>query len=363
MASGPASPVRGAYAASHPDAVPPGLQGSIESVEQVREACAAFRDVADSLRTSIARTVIGQQDAVEQVLMALLANGHVLLEGVPGLGKTLLVKALGSSLGLGFARIQCTPDLMPADVLGTHIVVEDEGGGGRSMRFRPGPIFAQILLVDEINRATPKSQSALLEAMQERRVTVGGETRDLPAPFLVMATQNPIEQEGTYPLPEAQLDRFLLKVTVPYVSREELLEILGRTTGGAVPDLPPVLGAAGVAAAQRLARMVLVAPHVQDYAIRLVLATHPGGSGCPADLAPLISIGASPRAAQALLSCAKVRALFAGRAAVGTADIAALAHAALRHRVMRSFEAEAGGITVDAIIDRVLAHVPREWQP
>ena len=363
MASGTPSPVKGVGAPLHPDIVPAGLHAHIDSVEHVREACAAFRGVAESLRTAIAHTVIGQQDAVEQVLMALFANGHVLLEGVPGLGKTLLVKALGASLGLGFARIQCTPDLMPADVLGTHIVVDDEAGGGRSMRFRPGPIFAQILLVDEINRATPKSQSALLEAMQERRVTVGGETRDLPSPFLVLSTQNPIEQEGTYPLPEAQLDRFLLKVTVPYVSREELVAILERTTGGAPAETAPVLGAAGIAAAQRLARMVLVAPHVQDYAIRLVLATHPGSPACPGDLAPLISIGASPRAAQALLSCAKVRALFAGRAAVGTSDIAALAHAALRHRLMRSFEAEAGGIAVDAIVDRVLAHVPREWQP
>jgi MoxR-like ATPase len=363
MASGPASPSRDSHASPLEGDVPAALHGPFDSVESVRDACASFRHVADALRTAIGRTVIGQQDAVEQVLMALLANGHVLLEGVPGLGKTLLVKALGAALGLNFARIQCTPDLMPADVLGTHIVVDDEAGGGRSMRFRPGPIFAQILLVDEINRATPKSQSALLEAMQERRVTVGGETRDLPSPFLVLATQNPIEQEGTYPLPEAQLDRFLLKVTVPYVSREELVAILERTTGGATPVHPPVLGTAGIAAAQRLARMVLVAPHVQDYAIRLVLATHPGGPDCPTDLASLITIGASPRAAQALLSCAKVRALFAGRASVGTSDIAAIAHAALRHRVMRSFEAEAGGIAVDAIIDRALAHVPREWQP
>lgn len=340
-----------------------GLAAPIDSVEAVRAACAAFRDVAQSLRQAIGRSVIGQQDAVDQVLMALFANGHVLLEGVPGLGKTLLVKSLGGALGLGFARIQCTPDLMPADVLGTHIVVDDEAGGGRSMRFRPGPIFAQVLLVDEINRATPKSQSALLEAMQERRVTVGGETRDLPAPFLVLATQNPIEQEGTYPLPEAQLDRFLLKVTVPYVTREELVAILDRTTGSAPPASGAVLGADGIAAAQRLARMVLVAPHVQDYAIRLVLATHPDGPACPSDLVPLISIGASPRAAQALLSCAKVRALLSGRAAAATADIAAVAHAALRHRIMRSFEAEAGGISADAIIDRILAHVPREWQP
>jgi MoxR-like ATPase len=363
MPSGSAPTTGSPAASTHDGTAVAAMRNPIDSVESVREACASFRHVADALRGAIGRTVIGQQDAVEQVLMALFANGHVLLEGVPGLGKTLLVKALGSALGLGFSRIQCTPDLMPADVLGTHIVVDDEAGGGRSMRFRPGPVFAQVLLVDEINRATPKSQSALLEAMQERRVTVGGETRDLPLPFLVLATQNPIEQEGTYPLPEAQLDRFLLKVTVPYVSREELVEILERTTGGPPAEQAPVLDAEGIAAAQRLARMVLVAPHVQDYAIRLVLATHPGGLDCPDDLASLITIGASPRAAQALLSCAKVRALFAGRAAVGTSDIAALAHAALRHRMMRSFEAEAGGITVDAIIDRVLAHVPREWQP
>lgn len=342
-------------APAKPDAAP-------ESVESVREACAKFRQTATALRQEIAKAVIGQNEVVEQVLLALFGNGHMLLEGVPGLGKTLLVRTLGRALGLRFSRIQFTPDLMPADIIGTQIVVEEESTGHRTFQFRPGPIFAQIILADEINRASPKSQSALLEAMQERSVTVGGETRKLERPFLVLATQNPIEQDGTYPLPEAQLDRFLLKVVVPSAKREEIAGILERTTGTVAHEstINAILNARDIEAAQSLARRVLVAPHVQDYAIRLILATHPGSDAAPESISSLVLMGASPRGAQGLVTAAKVRALLAGRYAASTQDIAAVAHAVLRHRIVRSFEAEAIGMSVDGVIDEVLGAISPE---
>ncbi len=340
------------------------VQQRWDSVESVREACAQFRGVANSLRHEIGQVLVGQTEVVEQVLIALFADGHVLLEGVPGLGKTLLVRTLGQALGMKFSRIQFTPDLMPADILGTQIVVEDQASGHREFQFRKGPLFAQLILADEINRASPKSQSALLEAMQERAITVGGETRRLERPFLVLATQNPLEQEGTYPLPEAQLDRFLLKVIVPYAKRADIAQIIERTTGHSVAEssVKLVIGSREIQDAQLLARAVLVAPHVQDYAVRLVLATHPGGDWGLSELDRMIVVGASPRGAQALISAAKVRALFAGRCAVSTQDIASLACAALRHRIARSFEAEAAGMTCDAIIDEIVRLVPSEAQ-
>ncbi len=336
----------------------------LETVESVRKACADFRLVADRLRQEIGRVLVGQAEVVGQVLIALFADGHVLLEGVPGLGKTLLVRTLGQALGLKFSRIQFTPDLMPADILGTQIVVDDPLTGQRDFKFRQGPIFAQILLADEINRASPKSQSALLEAMQERSVTVGGETRRLERPFLVLATQNPIEQEGTYPLPEAQLDRFLLKIIINYAQRDDLAKIIDRTTGSIAADAQTkaVLTAAEIAEAQKLVRVVLVAPHVQDYAVRLVLATHPGGEWGVPELERMIVVGSSPRGAQSLILAAKVRAILAGRCAVSTQDIAALACAALRHRIVRSFEAEAAGLTCDGIISEIVRLVPAEAQ-
>ena len=284
----------------------------------------------------------------------------MLLEGVPGLGKTLLVRTIADSLGLSFSRIQFTPDLMPADITGTTIVVENEGGGDRSFSFRSGPIFANIVLADEINRATPKSQSAMLEAMQERSVSVGGETRSLPDPFLVLATQNPIEQEGTYTLPEAQLDRFLLKVVVPYAIRSELAEILKRTTVVSEPAVHPVLDGEDVLAARRLARLVVMAPLVQDYAVRLVLATHPGSEFAFRDLEHYIKVGVSPRGAQAMVSCAKVLALMDGRYAASFEDVRAVARPAMRHRILRSFEAEADLVDTDAIIERLLERVPAD---
>ena len=338
---------------------------SIRTSEDVRAACVEFRGAAQRLREEIGRVLVGQEQTVTSVLVALFANGHVLLEGVPGLGKTLLVRTLGQVLGLRFSRVQFTPDLMPADIIGTQIVMEDPRTGQRDFAFRPGPLFTQILLADEINRASPKSQSALLEAMQERSITVGGTTHKLEQPFLVLATQNPIEQEGTYPLPEAQLDRFLIKVIVPPAEREALHEILERTTGvpSAANEVKPVLTAAQIAWAQGLARLVVVAPHVQDFAVRLTLATQPGGAFSPAECERLIAVGSSPRGAQAIISCAKVMALMGGRAAVSTQDIAAAAMPALRHRVVRSFEAEAGGVTTDALVQQLIDATPAELQP
>ena len=329
-------------------------------VEGVRIACAAFRETGTLLRKAIAQRLVGQTQVVEETLLALFAGGHVLLEGVPGLGKTLLVRTLGEVLDLTFSRIQFTPDLMPADVTGTTILVEDAAGGGRTFQFRQGPIFAHLVLADEINRATPKSQSALLEAMQERSVSVGGTTHRLPEPFLVLATQNPIEQEGTYPLPEAQLDRFLFKVLVPAASRVELNEILNRTTASDAGAVARVLDAATIAAAQRLARRVVIAPHVKDWCIRVVLGTNPNGPYGDAFTTRYLRIGASPRGAQAMVSAAKVRALFDGRYAVSVADLKAVALPALRHRVWRSFEAEAEGRSSDEILTRVIDRTPVE---
>ncbi|MBU3683563.1 MAG: AAA family ATPase [Phycisphaerales bacterium] len=336
----------------------PPFDAGIEDERTAQERCAAFRAVGQRLREAVGRRLVGQQAVVDQVLWSLFAGGHVLLEGVPGLGKTLLVRTLGDALHLDFARIQFTPDLMPADIVGTQILVDD-GHGHRVMQFRPGPIFTQVLLADEVNRASPKSQSALLEAMQERAVTVGGHTHRLRDPFLVLATQNPIEQEGTYPLPEAQLDRFLLKVSVPNVERADLMEILRRTTTSAEPAVDAVLDGARIVQAQRLARRIVIAAPVKDYVIRLVLATHPGGEHADGRAAREIAVGASPRAAQAIVTAAKVRALFDGRFHVSIGDVHAVAPAALRHRVIPSFEAEADGLDADRVVAGIIERLPR----
>lgn len=326
--------------------------------ENPQEACEAFRQTFAQIRSEIGRVMVGQEDVVQEVLIALFANGHVLLEGVPGLGKTLLVSTLGSALTLDFTRIQFTPDLMPADITGTSVISEDPLTGRRDMVFRPGPIFSQLVLADEINRASPKSQAALLEAMQERSVSSGNDTYELKRPFFVMATQNPIEQEGTFALPEAQLDRFLLKVTVPYAQRDEMNEILRRTTATEKLQARPVLDSATILAAQQLARRIVVAPVVKDYIVRLVLATQPGSGHETIDLTKLISVGASPRAAQALVLTAKVLAMIDGRYHVSTSDVARVAQPVLRHRIVRTFEAETDGHSADAIIDRILESVP-----
>ncbi|MBI2302473.1 MAG: MoxR family ATPase [Armatimonadetes bacterium] len=324
------------------------------------ERAADFRARYQALRAEIAKVLVGQDEIVRGALTGLLAGGHILLEGVPGLGKTLLVRTLSQVLSLQFSRIQFTPDLMPADIIGTNLINETEAGV-RRFEFRPGPVFAHVLLADEINRATPKTQSALLEAMQEHQVTVGGVTHPLPEPYLVIATQNPIELEGTYPLPEAQLDRFLLKLTVGYPSAAELAEILDRTTGVALEPPQPVLGGEEILALRQTVReAVYVEPAVRDYAIRLVLATHPRNPEAPEGAKRYVRFGASPRAGQALMLAGKVAALLADppRFNVGVNDVRNAAHAALRHRVILNFEGEAAGVGTDGIVDEVLAAVP-----
>ncbi len=335
-----------------------------ETPAEVRAQCEAFRQTFGQLRQEIGKVMVGQQQVVDSVLVCLFAGGNVLLEGVPGLGKTLLVRTLATTLSLPFSRIQFTPDLMPADVIGTNIVSEDPDSGRRSFEFQRGPIFAQVVLADEINRATPKTQSALLEAMQERSVTSGGTTYNLDKPFLVLATQNPIEQEGTYPLPEAQLDRFLLKVDVGYAPLEDLMVILDRTTGAETPEASKVVDAPRILEMQSLVRQVVVAPHVKQYAARLVLATHPetdtaaGGPNGPTNR--YIRCGASPRAAQALVLASKVRALVDGRFHVSYQDIQDVALPALRHRVLLNFEAEADRVDPDALVKEILKLTPTQ---
>jgi len=311
-----------------------------------------FRADYEKAKREIAKAVVGHSEIVDGVLNCLFAGGHALLEGVPGLGKTLLIRSLAQALHLQFSRIQFTPDLMPADVTGTTIVVETTGG--RDFQFRKGPIFAQIVLADEINRATPKTQSSLLEAMQERSVTVGGTTYQLDRPFFVMATQNPIEQEGTYPLPEAQLDRFFFKLEVGYSSRTDLVEILNRTTTGHSPSIERVLDAPTILAHQKLVRSVNIAPHVQDYAVRLVLSTHPQGQFAPPEVNRYFRFGASPRAAQTLVLAAKVRALLANRDSVQPEDIKPVVLPAMRHRCLLNFEAEAEGISTDTVLEKIV---------
>ena len=315
---------------------------------------------ADYQRTKsqIQRMVVGHEAIVDGVLICLFAGGHALLEGVPGLGKTLLIRSLAETLHLNFSRIQFTPDLMPADVTGTTIVVETEAG--REFKFRKGPIFAQIVLADEINRATPKTQSAMLEAMQERSVTVGGETYPLERPFFVMATQNPIEQEGTYPLPEAQLDRFFFKLHVGYSTRDELSEILDRTTTDVDIELEQVLDADAILKHQQVVRQVDVPAPVQDYAVRLVMATHPGGELATPQVNTYLRFGASPRAAQTLILAAKVGALLDGRSSLRADDVKAVVLPAMRHRCLINFEGEAEGLTTDSVLQNLVDTVPAD---
>jgi len=320
-----------------------------------------FRNAWETLRAEIGKVIVGHEQIVESTLIALFAGGHVLLEGVPGLGKTLLVRTLGEALDMPFNRIQFTPDLMPADIVGTNIVMETDAGR-REFEFQHGPIFAHLILADEINRATPKTQSALLEAMQEKQVTAGGEIRKLVEPFFVMATQNPIDQEGTYPLPEAQLDRFFFKVLVGYPSGDELSEVLNRTTTGARVEVQKVLARAELSDLMRLVREVPVASHVQDYAVRLVLATHPRTETAAPIASQYLRFGSSPRGAQTLLLGGKVRALAQGRFNVSFEDIQAVALPALRHRLIPNFEAEAEGITTDHVIGQILQDVPKDAQ-
>ena len=333
----------------------------------VEEQAAAFREAFECVRAEVSKVIVGSRTGdgagsgagaiIDSVLTCVFAGGHCLLEGVPGLGKTMLVRTLAEALDLEFSRIQFTPDLMPADIIGTHMIVESESGA-RDMQFRRGPIFANIVLADEINRATPKTQSALLEAMQEHTVSVSRTVHQLEPPFFVLATQNPIEMEGTYPLPEAQLDRFLFKALVEYPSREDLLEILTRTTRRDVPHGERVMDGKQLSEWQGFVRDVIAAPQVADYAVRLILATQPGSGYGPEKVDQYVRFGSSPRGAQALILAGKVTALRDARYNVGFDDIRAVARAALRHRVLLNFEAEADGITGDAVIDAILGHVP-----
>jgi MoxR-like ATPase len=323
-----------------------------------------FRRIAGDIEREVGRIIVGQEAVIRGVLIGLIAGGgsgggHVLLEGVPGLGKTRLVKALAEVIDLEYARVQFTPDLMPADITGTNIISED-AGGDRRFRFEAGPVFANLLLADEINRATPKTQAALLEAMAEQQVTVANSQHRLPAPFMVLATQNPIEMEGTYPLPEAQLDRFLLKIHVAYPSERELVDILDRTTGEDDVAVSRVATGEQILHMQALARQVPIADHVKEYAARLVMATHPDQPRAPRVTRDYVRFGASPRGAIALVMASKVNALIEGRFNVSYEDIRLVSHAALRHRMILNFEADAEGITADSVLNELVMSVTPE---
>ncbi|HUG81832.1 MAG TPA: MoxR family ATPase [Bryobacterales bacterium] len=309
------------------------------------------------VRDEIGKVIVGHDDVVEGVIIALVSGGHVLLEGVPGLGKTTLLRTLGDAMHLDYSRIQFTPDLMPADIIGS-MILESDSLGSKELRFQRGPIFAHLVLADEINRATPRTQSALLEAMQERTVTTGTTTYRLEDPFLVMATQNPLEMEGTYPLPEAQLDRFLLKLIVGYPTKAELEQIVDRTMAAATPSVHQVINQEQVLDARRAAHEVLVAPHVRDFAIRLILATQPEQEEAHALAKKYIRYGSSPRGAQALMQAGRVRALMRGRLNVSIGDVRELALPALRHRIILNFDAHAEGKTADQVVAQILASLP-----
>jgi MoxR-like ATPase len=316
-----------------------------------------IRDLAAAVRDQVSRVIVGQAEVVDDMLVALFAGGHVLLEGVPGLGKTRMVRTIGQALDLTFSRIQFTPDLMPADITGTNILSETIDGR-RTFSFDKGPIFANIVLADEINRATPKTQSALLEAMQEATVTVANQGHVLPSPFFVLATQNPVEMEGTYPLPEAQLDRFFFKLEVPFPSAEDMAAIVTRTQVEDEPELERVASGDDVQRILRTARQVPIAHSVLDYAIRMVMATHPTNDGAPGLVRQYVRYGASPRGAQTIVLAAKIRAIMDGRVNVSYADIRSMALPALRHRIVLNFDAEANDVSANDIINRLVEAVP-----
>ena len=315
-----------------------------------------YAQIAHAIEAEIGKVIVGQTELVRTVIVALLSEGHVLLEGVPGLGKTQLLKTLSDVVDLGFSRVQFTPDLMPADIVGTQVLEEDEAGRRRFV-FQPGPVFANLVLADEINRATPKTQSALLEAMQERSVTVASATRPLPRPFMVMATQNPLEMEGTYPLPEAQLDRFMLKALVNLPSADELHQIVDRTTATTTVEVTRIADAATLSAMISLTRQVPAPPEVTRHAVDLVIATHPNSESAPAPVKRYVRFGASPRAAQALILAAKSTALLDGRPNASAADVRSVAAAALRHRLVLGYEAPADDVDADDLIDALLGAV------
>jgi len=324
--------------------------------EQLQQEFDGFRRDFDRLRNEVAKVIVGHRDIVEETLLALVAGGHVLLEGVPGLGKTLLVKTLADALHLQFQRVQFTPDLMPADILGTTVVLESDTGGKR-FEFQPGPVFSNLVLADEINRATPKTQSALLEAMQEHSVTIGGKTHKLPEPYFVLATQNPLEMEGTYPLPEAQLDRFFCKLLVKFPTAADLEMILDRTTETQRPFAQPVLNGERILEMTRMAREIPIAAEVRRYGIALVLGTHPDHELASPLVKRFVRYGSSPRGAQSLILSAKIRAILDGRYHVARDDLRAAAASVLRHRMILNFEGQADGIAADAIVADLIANV------
>jgi MoxR-like ATPase len=326
-------------------------QDDMASLERIKAA-------SNTVRSELAKVIVGQKDVIDQLLLAIFAQGHCLLEGVPGLAKTLMVSTLARSLHLTFSRIQFTPDLMPSDITGTEVIQEDKASGIRQFKFLAGPIFSNIILADEVNRTPPKTQAALLEAMQEKQVTIGGQRHVLPAPFFVLATQNPIEQEGTYPLPEAQQDRFMFKVFVRYPDYDEEYRIAETTTATFNPQISPVLSAEDILSLQQIVRRVPVAPHVIHYALRIVRATRLDQGGCPSFIKDWCSWGAGPRAVQFLLLGAKARAVLEGRYFATTDDVAAVAHPVLRHRVITNYTAEAEGITSDTVVDRLISTIP-----
>ncbi|MCR9118496.1 MAG: MoxR family ATPase, partial [bacterium] len=326
--------------------------------EDDMQALERLKQANESLRGELGKVIVGQSEVIEQLLIAIFAQGHCLLEGVPGLAKTLMVSTLAKALKLDFSRIQFTPDLMPSDITGTEVIQEDRGTGERSFKFLKGPVFSNIILADEVNRTPPKTQAALLEAMQEKQVTIGGERHGLPSPFFVLATQNPIEQEGTYPLPEAQQDRFMFKVFVKYPSYEEEYQIADTTTSEWSPQVESVLSAEEILRLQQLVRRVPAAPHVIHYALRLVRATRVLEEGIPSFVKEWVSWGAGPRGMQYLLLGGKARAMLHGRYFVTTEDVQAVAHPVLRHRVITNFNAESIGINSDKVIDRLLEEIP-----
>ena len=317
----------------------------------------AFRNIAFAIEDQVGKVIVGQRELVRHTLITLLAGGNALLEGVPGLGKTMLVRTLAQAIDCAFSRIQFTPDLMPADIVGTNLIREDESGR-RQFQFESGPIFANLILADEINRATPKTQSAMLEAMQEHSVTVAKTTHRLAEPFFVLATQNPLEMEGTYPLPEAQLDRFFFKVNVPFPSVEELVEIANRTTTSITPAAEPAADGSVIMSMQDLARGVPIAPHVTSYSARLLKASHPNEINAPQMVRDYVRYGASPRGMQAIILAGKIIAIMDGRYNVSYVDLRQAALPALRHRLILNFEAQAEGITTDTIITSILEQLP-----
>jgi MoxR-like ATPase len=326
------------------------------NIEQIEKQAEAFKANFKAVKDEIKKVIVGNEPIIDGVLTCLMASGHALLEGVPGLGKTLLVKTLSQAVDLKFSRIQFTPDLMPADISGTNILMEG-AGGSKQFQFQAGPVFANVILADEINRATPKTQSAMLEAMQEHSVTVAGTRHKLNEPFFVLATQNPIEMEGTYPLPEAQLDRFLYKLVVPSPTFEEMSAILDRTTGVLTDVVNPAITGETILEMRQLAREVPIASHVKEFAIKIVLGTHPDTATATDQVRRFVRFGSSPRGAQAIVVAAKIRALLEGRYNVAYEDITAVAKPALRHRILLNFEGEAEGISTDSIVDGLVATV------